>query len=197
MSQDEVPNTSTASAARPASAAPASSPASAAPASATPASSPASARPASDAVVQPVPLDRSVGYVLKQAATALHNAMEAVLRPCGLTLAQYSCLEQLAQTPGLTNAQLARGTFVSPQSMNDVLRGLSERGLVDRADRAPRGRALPTYLTVRGSEHLDQARAVLVPVQAALDAAAVAAGEERLLDGLRAIIDALEAPSQA
>jgi len=39
-----------------------------------------------------VELDRSVGYVLKQASSALRAAMDAVLRPLELTVPQYSCL---------------------------------------------------------------------------------------------------------
>jgi len=45
---------------------------------------------------------------------------------------QYSCLELLGQRSGLSNAELARGTFVTRQSMNQVLRGLQDRGLVTR-----------------------------------------------------------------
>jgi len=49
----------------------------------------------------------AVGYVLKQAATALRTAMEAVLRPLALTVPQYACLELLGQRPGLTSSELA------------------------------------------------------------------------------------------
>ncbi|MFS1299619.1 MarR family winged helix-turn-helix transcriptional regulator [Streptosporangium longisporum] len=97
-------------------------------------------------------LDRSVGYLLKQAAAALRSAMDAALSPLGLSVPQYACLEQLGQRPGLSNAQLAEAVFVTRQSMNLVLRGLQERGLVTRPATAPRGRALPTHLTPEGRE---------------------------------------------
>jgi hypothetical protein len=76
------------------------------------------------------PVETAVGYVLKQAAVALRNAMDVALRPLQLTVTQYSCLELLGQRPGLSNAELARGTFITRQSMNVVLRDLEERGLV-------------------------------------------------------------------
>lgn len=103
------------------------------------------------------PLDEVVGYVLKQAATALRGAMETALRPLELTVAQYACLELLGQHPGLSNAELARGAFVTRQSMNLVLRGLAGRGLVTRPATAPHGRVRPTELTGAGRRQLDAA----------------------------------------
>ena len=117
-------------------------------------------------------LGESVGYLLKQAATALRSAMEAALRPLGLTVAQYACLEQLARNPGLSNAELARAVFVSRQAMNGVLVGLQERTLVTRPPVAPQGRVLPTLLTDLGRERLGAA------------SRAVAAVERRMVDGL-------------
>ncbi len=60
-----------------------------------------------------IQLDTSLGYMLKAAASALHSALEAVLRPLGMTITHYSCLELLAQRPGLSNSELARGAFVT------------------------------------------------------------------------------------
>ena len=77
-----------------------------------------------------VDLDTAVGYVLKRATVALRAAMDAALREHDLTVPQYSCLEQLAHQPGLTNAKLARGTFVSRQAMHQLLATLKSLGLV-------------------------------------------------------------------
>jgi DNA-binding MarR family transcriptional regulator len=98
------------------------------------------------------PLDESVGYVLKQAAAALRTEMDAALRPLGLSVPQYACLELLGRRPGSSNADLARGAFVTRQSMNGVLRGLQDRGLVTRPGTAPHGRARPVELTPDGRE---------------------------------------------
>jgi DNA-binding MarR family transcriptional regulator len=93
------------------------------------------------------PLDESVGYVLKQAQAALRSAMDEALRPHGLTVPQYSCLELLHQRPGVSNAELARGAFVSRQAMHGVLRGLEDRAFVRRPVEAEHGRELPAMLT--------------------------------------------------
>lgn len=56
-----------------------------------------------------IDLDKSLGYLLKEASSALRAAMEEVLRPLGMSVTHYSCLELLAQRPGLSNSELARG----------------------------------------------------------------------------------------
>lgn len=110
-------------------------------------------------------LDLSVGYVLKRVQAALRAAMDAALREHGLTTPQYACLELLDQRPGLSNADLARGAFVSRQSMNVVLRGLEESGLVERPAQAAQGRALPVRLTADGRERLRRAHADVFEIE--------------------------------
>lgn len=106
-----------------------------------------------------------VGYRLKRAAAALRGAMDKALREHGLTVPQYSCLELLDQRPGLSNADLARGTFVTRQSANVVLRGLSEAGLITRAATTDHGRALPVHLTPAGQQRLHAARGAVYAVE--------------------------------
>ena len=69
--------------------------------------------------------------------------MEEVLRPLGMTVTHYSCLELLAQRPGLSNSELARGTFVTRQSMNVLLQALERDGYVTRPARRPSARSCP------------------------------------------------------
>ncbi|SFR90390.1 DNA-binding transcriptional regulator, MarR family [Agromyces sp. CF514] len=104
-----------------------------------------------------VDLETSLGYLLKEAATALRTAMEAVLRPLGMTVTHYSCLELLAQRPGLSNSELARGAFVTRQSMNVLLQSLERDGFVTRPAEARVGKVLPTRLTPLGRRSLEQA----------------------------------------
>ena len=101
-----------------------------------------------------IDLPTSLGYLLKEAASALRTAMEEALRPLGMTITHYSCLELLSQRHGLSNSELARGTFVTRQSMNVVLQSLENDGLVTRLDRPIAGRVLPTELTPAGRERL-------------------------------------------
>ena len=112
-----------------------------------------------------IDLDSSLGYLLKEASSALRAAMEEVLRPLGMTITHYSCLELLAQRPGSSNSDLARGAFVTRQSMNVLLQSLERDGVVERADTAPAGKALPTRLTAKGRSSLAEASAAVRGVE--------------------------------
>lgn len=136
-------------------------------------------------------LEDAVGYVLKQAAAALRAAMDAALRPLNLTVPQYACLELLRQRPGLSNAELARGAFVSRQATNGVLRGLHERGLVTRPDTAPQGRARPTRLTDYGRQQLHVASAAVQALQKQMVFGLTAQQQHQLRDNLAACAAAL------
>ncbi|MDQ0632856.1 DNA-binding MarR family transcriptional regulator [Arthrobacter pascens] len=112
-----------------------------------------------------VDLDTSLGYLLKQAHSALRSAMDSALRPLGMTVPQYACLELLAQRPGLSNSELARGAFVSRQSMNVLLQSLERDNLVSRHEQPPAGRSVPVQLTAVGRERLQAASAAVSSVE--------------------------------
>ena len=112
-----------------------------------------------------IDLETSLGYLLKEASSALRSAMEEVLRPLGMSVTHYSCLELLAQRPGLSNSELARGAFVTRQTMNVLLQTLEREGFVTRPAEAPVGRALPTRLTPRGRRSLEKASAAVRSVE--------------------------------
>lgn len=138
-----------------------------------------------------IDLETSVGYLLKEASSALRAAMEAELRPLGMTITHYSCLELLAQRPGLSNSELARGAFVTRQSMNVLLQSLERDGLVRRADRAPSGRALPTELTAAGRRQLTVASAAVRGVEDRMTAGLTPTGRRQVAEALRGFAKAL------
>jgi DNA-binding MarR family transcriptional regulator len=112
-----------------------------------------------------IDLQSSLGYLLKEASSALRSAMEDVLRPLGMSVTHYSCLELLAQRPGLSNSELARGAFVTRQTMNVLLQALERDGYVSRPAEPPVGKALPTRLTARGRRSLEKASAAVRSVE--------------------------------
>lgn len=109
-----------------------------------------------------------VGYRLKQVDAVLRGRMDAALRPFGLTTPQYACLELLRQSPGASSSDLARGAFVTRQTMNTLLVGLERRGLVARATTASVGRTLPTELTPEGHRVVAAAADLIADVEARL-----------------------------
>ncbi|WP_230313541.1 MarR family winged helix-turn-helix transcriptional regulator [Nakamurella alba] len=137
------------------------------------------------------PVAQSVGYVLKQVASRLRAAMDEVLRPLDLTVSQYVCLELLKQQPGMSNADLARAAFVTRQSMNLVLRGLQDRGLLSRPEVAETGRALPTELTPAGGRALAAASAAVRGVEKRMLGPLSGPEQQRLLGDLTRCAQAL------
>ncbi|MFE9847167.1 MarR family winged helix-turn-helix transcriptional regulator [Streptomyces goshikiensis] len=101
----------------------------------------------------------------REASSALRAAMEAVLRPLGMGVRHYSRLELLAQRPGLLNPELARGAFVTRQTMNVLLRNLEWEGYVTRPAEAPVGKALPARLTPGGRRSLEEATVAVRSVE--------------------------------
>ena len=111
-------------------------------------------------------------YLVKQVELAVRSHLDSLLRPAGLTALQYTALTVLERHPDLSAAQLARNSFVTAQSMADMIIALEGRGLIERhRDQADR-RRLVVALTFAGRELLDDYRDQ------------VAALEERMLAGL-------------
>jgi DNA-binding MarR family transcriptional regulator len=105
--------------------------------------------------------DEPLGFLLYRTMAALRPQVAAELKPLGLGLPEFVCMRILAKNPGLTGAELARGTHVSAQAMNQLLHGLEERGALSRPASTPPGRAMPARLTRRGQALLKRADAAV------------------------------------
>ena len=138
-----------------------------------------------------VDLETSLGYLLKEASSALRAAMDEVLRPLGMTVTHYSCLELLAQRPGLSNSELARGAFVTRQSMNVLVQALERDGYVIRPTEAAVGKVLPTRLTPRGRRSLERATAAVRSVEVRMLAGLSATEQSEASRVLRSMVRSL------
>jgi DNA-binding MarR family transcriptional regulator len=138
-----------------------------------------------------VDLDTALGYLLKQAHSVLRSAMDGALRPLGMTVPQYACLELLAQRPGLSNSDLARGAFVSRQSMNVLLQSLERDRLVARPEQPSTGRVLPVQLTPLGRERLQAASAAVSSVETKMRQGLSASQQGQLRDLLASCVRSL------
>ena len=106
-----------------------------------------------------------IGYLVKQVQQAFRRACDEHLRELGLSMSQYAVLRALADAPGAPAAELARRTFVTRQSLRDVLAGLSTAGLASVAAQPTTGRVLPVTLTDAGQSLLDQADNIVLDVE--------------------------------
>jgi len=101
--------------------------------------------------------DAPLGYLLYRVSSALRPHATAALTPLGLTLPEFVCMRVLSVFPGLSSAELARHTSVTPQAMNTVLHRLQNRGAVARPETVSSGRSLPATLTESGRALLKRA----------------------------------------
>ena len=105
------------------------------------------------------PLDtapETVLYLVRQLDLAIRAQLDELLRPAGITAAQYTVLTVLEREPDLTSAQLARSSFVTAQSMADMVTSLDERGIVVRRRDPQDRRRLVLALTARGRRLLQR-----------------------------------------
>ncbi|MFE3031891.1 MarR family winged helix-turn-helix transcriptional regulator [Streptomyces canus] len=98
----------------------------------------------------------SLLYMVKQVELVVRSHLDELVKPSGVTALQYTALTVLERHDGLSAAQLARDSFVTAQSIADLVRSLETRGLV-RRERNPRNRReLLILLTEEGRALLAQ-----------------------------------------
>jgi DNA-binding MarR family transcriptional regulator len=121
-------------------------------------------------------------YLVGRMDRVVRRAMGAVLEAQGLSVNQYATLSVLDRRSGLSNAQLARRALVSPQSMNEVLLALEQRGLVGRRAHPDHGRILQARLTAKGRDLLARCDAEVHRVEARM-VSGLSEGEQAALRG--------------
>ena len=90
-------------------------------------------------------MEPRLSYVIGRLDRVLRRRLTAAVEPAGLTLPAYVALSVLRAQDGLSNAQLARRSLVTPQSMSEALTQLVERGYVRRrADPATAASSAPS-----------------------------------------------------
>ena len=96
-----------------------------------------------------------ISYVIARLERALRKEIGRLVGPRGLSVAQYTTLSILRSRSGLSNAQLARRLWVTPQSMNEVISALERAGLIERVPDTANRRILRTALTPTGRATLE------------------------------------------
>jgi DNA-binding MarR family transcriptional regulator len=140
-------------------------------------------------------LDRRIGYRLKVAEHAQRRLMDVALSEHGLTVPQYAALSILADHPGASNAELARRSFVTPQTMTDILRALHRDGLVTRAPHPAHGRILQYTIAAAGERARRRADASVMEIERRMLAGLSANDHRALHELLGRCIDALRGDS--
>ena len=137
-------------------------------------------------------MEPRVSYLVGRLDRVVRRRLAGALGPHGLSLQEYTTLSVLRARSGLSNAQLARRSLITPQAMNEVLARLEERRLVRRRRDPAHGRIRPAELTAAGRRVLTAADSAVDLVEHAMLADVPAAERRRLGKLLAAALRGLE-----
>jgi DNA-binding MarR family transcriptional regulator len=131
-----------------------------------------------------------VSYLVGRLDRLLRRRLGRALAEHGLSLPEYTTLSVLAARGGLSNAQLARRSLITPQAANEVLTRLEERKLL-RRNADPDRRVRPAELTAAGRRLLGRADAAVDAVEREMLTGIGAAERKALRDGLASAVRGL------
>lgn len=90
-------------------------------------------------------------YLIKRLELVIRALLDDALRELGLTTLQYTALTVLQSSGPLSSAQLARRSFLRPQTMHEMVLALEKRGLIVRKVQEGNKRVLLATLTEEGA----------------------------------------------
>jgi DNA-binding MarR family transcriptional regulator len=131
-------------------------------------------------------------YLVKRLELAIRKVLDDVLRPHGLTAPQYTALTALGHRDGLTSAQLARRSFVTPQTMHEQVIALERAGLVAREPDPANRRLLRIRLTADGRARMRDCADVVEDLELRVDDALGAGEREGFREALGRALAAVE-----
>ena len=134
-----------------------------------------------------------LGYLVRQANVSVRAAMEKALAGLDVTPPQFAVLTMIAAYPGASGADLARLTFLTPQTINVIVRNLEKSGAIAKSAHAVHGRILQLAPTARGLALLKRCRARVNGLEARLARLAGREDERAVRRWLSAVAKALAA----
>jgi DNA-binding MarR family transcriptional regulator len=134
-----------------------------------------------------------ISYVIARLERAIRRAINDRVSRYGLTVLQYTTLSVLGRRGGLSNAQLARRAYMSPQSMSEVIEALEEKGLVERRPHPNHRRVYPASLTSKGRRVLDKCEQEVDEMESEMLAGLSPIVQEHLREGALSAVRALHA----
>lgn len=119
-----------------------------------------------------------LGYLLRQASVVFRARTERALADLGVTHPQFSVLTMVAAYPGLSNADLARLSFLTPQTVSVIVANLKRAGALASRPHAVHGRIRQLSLTQDGEALLARCKERVHALEADLSDG-LAPGEEQ------------------
>jgi DNA-binding MarR family transcriptional regulator len=95
-----------------------------------------------------------ISYIIKRIEVAIRARLDIIAREHEITTMQYLALSVINLHPGMSSAQLAVRSFVTPQSANQMVAALEKGGFIVRQPDEINRRILRISLTEKGGNLL-------------------------------------------
>lgn len=128
-------------------------------------------------------LETLVGYNARRAALAVIGVFLRRMAPFELRPVDFSVLSVIAHNPGVTSRQICSALDILPPNLVGLVKGLQQRGLVQRRPHPSDRRAQGLHLTAAGERLHEQAQAAATELETEATAA-LSAEEVQTLIGL-------------
>jgi DNA-binding MarR family transcriptional regulator len=99
-----------------------------------------------------------LGYLLRQASNAVRLGIDRSLEDLGITQPQFLIMTMINAYPGISGAEVARLTMLTPQTISLIVANLERDGRLRRAVSPDHGRIQQMELTDEGQSLLAQSR---------------------------------------
>jgi DNA-binding MarR family transcriptional regulator len=133
-----------------------------------------------------------IAHQTRRVQQLLRRTGDAALQAVGLTLAQYTVMKIVADSPDASSAEIARQCNVSRQSLQDLMRILRSRGYVRIAEQPSSGRSLPIRITPDGRKVLRKADRAVSRIEDRMVAGLNTRDVDRIVAGLRRCAENLD-----
>jgi DNA-binding MarR family transcriptional regulator len=108
-----------------------------------------------------------ISYAIARLHQLVFSSVSELAARQGLTALQFTTLSVLSRHGApLSSSQLARRSFMTAQSMHEVIHRLEGEGLIERNPHPEHGRKLPASLTAKGRRVLSTCEAALADFEA-------------------------------
>lgn len=134
-----------------------------------------------------------ISYVVARLERAIRSEINDRVGPHGLTTMQFTTLSILERGGELSNAQLARRAYMTPQSMSEALDALERKGLVERMPHPSHRRVFPAALTPKGRKVLEACNTAVDELEREMLIDLTARQTQSLRTGLVSAVRALHA----
>lgn len=106
-----------------------------------------------------------ITHSLRKLDLRIEATLNECLKSLGLSHPQYTAMSALEETPGMTNADLAVECSVTPQTMNRMVQGLVDSGLIVKKNRKNEVLRVSLHLTKKAEDLICDAHVVVNDIE--------------------------------